>query len=458
LSRYITAACEHSHASGHRFSSAKVARLTVGPWLAALSYARASFECVGLAAPPFSSHVRLRSGPLQAVREEMQEALVRYELYPDRVKSTPIAKAAAEVVANRANNATRDMQEICTKAAQLLNLLPELEDGICVSSNDLETQQLAVDSAKFVFGDDASGEALNITRTLFQARDLILAQQKKDRSIAAYLSTMPPANLGELQVRIAGQQSDLRASNETWLHSKAEKLKGKCEALLKSTEGFRSSLKKLIDKRDELWRQRRSWIAATANIVKTKWYTAWAALKGGMILVRDGRQEAPKRKSVEARYQDLETAKDAIVKARTKLETKSKEMCDMSKLRRLRQRSTCMRYFGIPLKNHCASHNTQQPVSMLTLKLSLRKMMMLPKYYLLLSLLPMMLSLMPRMPMKLLSTPPLFESAKKKRSNKRGDNNEEDEFEISSTSPLITNQIAQAAGGGAYVPPPWLRL
>ena len=46
-----------------------------------------------------------------------------------------------------------------------------------------------------------------------------------------------------------------------------------------------------------------------------------------MLLVRDGRQEAPKRKSVEARLQDLAAASAAIVTAKKKLETKAKELC-----------------------------------------------------------------------------------------------------------------------------------
>jgi hypothetical protein len=264
---------------------------------------------------------------LPVVREEIQEALVRYELYSEKVKNTPIALAAATIASNRAINKTRTKEEICTKSAQLLNLLPQLESGIRVEAIDREAQQLAVDSARFVFGDAAPAAALTIASTLFQARDLLLAEQKKDRSMASYLNTMPPANLGELEARVAGQHSELQASNEIWLAKKAEKLKGKCDAFVKSAEGFKSSLTKLIAKRDEMWSQRRGWTAATTANVKTRWNTAWAAFRGNMLLVRDGRDEAPKRKSVEARLQDLAAASAAIVTAKNKLEAKAKELC-----------------------------------------------------------------------------------------------------------------------------------
>jgi hypothetical protein len=145
--------------------------------------------------------------------------------------------------------------------------------------------------------------------------------------MASYLNTMPPANLGELEARVAGQHSELQASNEIWLAKKAEKLKGKCDAFVKSAEGFKSSLTKLIAKRDEMWSQRRGWTAATTANVKTRWNTAWAAFRGNMLLVRDGRDEAPKRKSVEARLQDLAAASAAIVTAKNKLEAKAKELC-----------------------------------------------------------------------------------------------------------------------------------
>ena len=45
------------------------------------------------------------------------------------------------------------------------------------------------------------------------------------------------------------------------------------------------------------------------------------------MLVRDGRDEAPKKKSVEARFKDLESAKAVINSDKNKLEAKCKELC-----------------------------------------------------------------------------------------------------------------------------------
>ena len=264
----LNSACEHSHSSGNRFTTAKVARLSVGPWLAALKYARESFVCVGLASPALTSQVQTRNGPLPQVRQEMNAALRRYELYPERVKNTPIAKAAAEVAANRAANAEADKLETCKKAAQLLNMLPRLAGDIQVRSADVSL--LAVESAKFCFGEDASGTAISLACTLFQARELLLTEQKKQNAVAAYRSTMPPSSIAELQSIVNDQQSNLRTSNAEWLSKKAAALSVNCQAALKAKDTFCSSLTKLINKMIEMVEERQTWSAATQERMKTK--------------------------------------------------------------------------------------------------------------------------------------------------------------------------------------------
>ena len=251
----LNAVCEHSHLAGNRFTTAKVARLSVGPWLAALKYARESFVCCGLASPAFSSQVETRRGPLPQVRQQMEEALRRYELYPERVKNTPIAKAAAEVAANRAANAEADKVETCRKAAQLLGMLPRLASDIQVRSADVSL--LAVESAKFCFGEDASGSAISLACTLFQARELLLTEQKKQNAVAAYRSTMPPSSMAELQSIVNDQQSNLRTSNAEWLSKKAAALSVNCQAALKAKDTFCSSLTKLTNKMIEMVEERR---------------------------------------------------------------------------------------------------------------------------------------------------------------------------------------------------------
>jgi hypothetical protein len=464
----LNAACEQSHLSGQRFSSAKVARLTVGPWLAALSYARASFECVGLAAPPFSNQVQLRSGPLHAVREEMQEALIRYELYPEKVKNTPIALAAAELASNRALNKTRSKQEICTKTAQLLNLLPQLEDAILVETSDREAQQLAVDSAKFVFGDAAPQAALTIASSLFQARDLLLAEQKKDRSMSAYLASTPPASLGELQARVDGQQSGLQASNENWLRKKEDKLKGKCDQLLKSAEVFCSSLTNLISKRDEFWNQRRGWSSDTTSKVKTRWNTAWAALRDNMMLVRDGRNEAPKRKSVEVRFRDLESAKAVIVSDKNKMEAKCKEKCVESaslasvlQLHAVRW-STVEEAMTLAFQKSNSFHidaeaefvEDAHPIALAVAAvadpaaaaIAVEESVALP-------------AIVATAQAAAISAAPTVQKRKKSAAKKPAANNGVvDSFALESPPRSPQPQIARAVGGGVYVPPSWLHL
>ena len=93
----LNSVCELAHRSGNLFTPARVARMTVGPWLAALEYARDSFVTVGLAAPDIAPSVVLRSGPTAEAEQQLHDQLVRYELYPEKVKQTPIAINAAEL-------------------------------------------------------------------------------------------------------------------------------------------------------------------------------------------------------------------------------------------------------------------------------------------------------------------------------------------------------------------------
>lgn len=321
----LNSVCEHSALAGTRFTTAKVARLSVGPWLAALKYARESFVCCGLASPAFTSQVETRRGPLLQVRHEMDAALLRYELYPERVKNTPIAKAAAEVALNRAANAATDKLETCKKAAQLLNMLPRLAGDIQVRSADVSL--LAVESAKFCFGEEASGSAISLACTLFQARELLLAEQKKQNAEATYRSTMPPSNIADLESIVNDQQSHLRASNAEWVSKKATALAVNCQAALKAKDIFCSSLTKLITKQLDMVEERRTWTAAIQERLKTKWKAAWRILKASMLLVRDGKDQAPKRKSAATRFQDLVDLKSAIVAKKDKLVSKGGAMC-----------------------------------------------------------------------------------------------------------------------------------
>ena len=73
--------------------------------------------------------------------------------------------------------------------------------------------------------------------------------------------------------------------------------------------------------------QRRAWTAATQERMKTKWKAAWRVHKASMLLVRDGKDQAPKRKSAATRLQDLVDLKHAILAKKDKLNSKSGAMC-----------------------------------------------------------------------------------------------------------------------------------
>jgi hypothetical protein len=160
-----------------KFTSARIARLTVGPWLAALDYAYLSFVTCGLASPSISSSVTLRSGLTSQAQKELDEQLVRYSLYPHRVKNTPIAIAAAEVYANRISNMEHSKAEVCNKAAALLNLAPLLINGLVVETGHNE-HELTKSTAALLWGPAASESAIAMASSVLQARELVIAQNK----------------------------------------------------------------------------------------------------------------------------------------------------------------------------------------------------------------------------------------------------------------------------------------
>lgn len=313
-----------SQRAGGKFTTARVARITVGPWLAALKYAEASFVTVGLADPPIANSVTLRSGPTAEAQQAKEQQLRRYSLYPDKVKRTPIAIAAAEVHANRVSNMAKNKAEICQKAAALLNLVPALGDEIAVQTADSE-HELAKSTAQLLWGADANEGALGLASSVLQAADLIVAQNKAQSSISSYLATTPPPAIGPLQVLVEGQQSDLQESNTNWLIDKSAKLHNKCEAAKKAAGILHASLSKKLEKREEfltVYANHFNGQHMLTSTALTKVEAAATALEIAMRKERDGSEVAPKKKSLQNRVQDIQDIREKIVSAKKKLEEK----------------------------------------------------------------------------------------------------------------------------------------
>jgi hypothetical protein len=310
--------------AGGKFTSARVARITVGPWLAALKYAQASFVTVGLADPPIANSVTLRSGPTAEAQQLQEQQFRRYSLYPDKVKRTPIAIAAAEVHANRVNNMARNQAEICQKAAALINLVPALGNQIAVQTADSE-HEMAKSTAQLLWGADANQGALDLASSVLQAADLIVAQNKAQSSISHYLATTPPPAIGPLQELVAAQQSELQQSNTQWLRDKTAKLHNKCENAKKAAGILCASLSKKLEKRQELLTVYANHVSGQQTLTAaalTKVEAAASALEIAMRKERDGSEVAPKKKSLDNRLQDVQDIRDKIVCAKKKLEEK----------------------------------------------------------------------------------------------------------------------------------------
>ncbi len=313
-----------SQKAGGKFTTARVARITVGPWLAALGYALPSFFAVGLADPLPSNCVELRSGLTAQAQNEKERQFRRYSLSPDKVKNTPIAIAAAEVHANRASNMSKSKEAICQRAAALLNLVPALGDQIGVITDDSE-HELAKSTAQLLWGAGASQAALGLASSVLQAADLVITQNKAQSSISNYLATTPPASIVPLQALVDEQQSEVQQSNVIWLSDKASKLHNKCEAMKKAANTLCASLFKKLEKRDELlalWASHNGGQVMTAAAT-TKCEAAARALEIAMIKERDGSEVAPKKKSLDNRVKDVEDSREKIVDAKKKIEEKS---------------------------------------------------------------------------------------------------------------------------------------
>jgi hypothetical protein len=319
----LNSVCELAHRAGNPFTPARVARMTVGPWLAALEYARASFVTVGLAAPDIAPSVLLRSGPTAEAEQQLHDQLVRYELYPERVKQTPIAINAAELAERRLHNATKSKQEICSKSAVFLHLLPRLVDGMVVQ---VEEHGLARSSAELVWGsENLPPGAVQIASSVLQASELVAAQNKHDSALHAYIASVPPAAIAPLQQAVEGQHLALRTSNLSWLNKKSSCLSSRCQGVIKSKDALVQSLSKLMTKRLELVNQKQTFGDGTTNSVRTKWNTAWSSICATLLKTRDGSDVQPKRKSVHARLQEIVDARSSIASAKAKLESKSRQ-------------------------------------------------------------------------------------------------------------------------------------
>jgi hypothetical protein len=313
-----------SQRAGGKFTTARVARITVGPWLAALKYAQASFVTVGLADPPIANSVTLRSGPTTETLRAQEQQFRRYSLYPDKVKRTPIAIAAAEVHDNRVSNNAKNKAEICQKAAALLNLMPALGNQIAVQTADSE-HELAKSAAQLLWGADANEGAFGLASSVLQAADLIVVQNKAQSSISSYLATTPPPSIGPLQVLVAEQQSELQESNTNWLRDKSAKLHNKCEAAKKAASILCASLTKKLERRQELMTVYANHFSGQPTLTAaalTKVEAAGTALETAMRKERDGSEVAPKKKSLNNRLQDVQDIREKIVEAKKKLEEK----------------------------------------------------------------------------------------------------------------------------------------
>lgn len=320
----LNSVCELAHRSGNPFTPARVARMTVGPWLKALEYARPSFVTVGLAAPDIAPSVVLRTGPTAEAEQQVHDQLVRFELYPERVKQTPIAINAAELAERRLHNATKTKQEICSKSAVFLHLLPRLVDGMVVQVE--EEHGLARSSAELLWGsEDLPPGAVQLASSVLQASELVAAQNKHESALHAYIASAPPPAIAPLQQAVEGQHLALRTSNLSWLNKKSSCLSSRCKVVIKSKDTLVQSLSKLMTKRLELVNQKQTFGDGTANSLRTKWNTAWSSICATLLKTRDGSDVQPKRKSVDARLQEIVDARGGIANAKTKLESKARQ-------------------------------------------------------------------------------------------------------------------------------------
>jgi hypothetical protein len=189
----LNATLQRANTEQRRFDDVRVAKICVAPWLAALKFARRWFQAVGLAAPDVDLGAELRHGRQSHLQLEHQaDLLKRFEIYPERVTSTPIYINAAEKY-ERMENATRESQfDMYNRGAQLVGALPDLAiSKIC--TGPAAASNHAGDVAAVVFGPNPSSDAVDLSKVIIQASEFVHDQDAKRQRRQDYEVLMPRA-------------------------------------------------------------------------------------------------------------------------------------------------------------------------------------------------------------------------------------------------------------------------
>jgi hypothetical protein len=189
----LNATLQRANTEQRKFDDVRVAKICVAPWLAALKFAKRSFQAVGLAAPDVELGPELRNGRQTHLQLEHQaELLKRFEIYPERITSTAIYINAAERY-ERMENATRESQfEMYNKGAQLVGALPDLQRSkIC--TGPAAGADHAGDVAAVVFGPNPSSEAVDLSKVIIQASEFVNDRDSKRQRLQGYEILMPRA-------------------------------------------------------------------------------------------------------------------------------------------------------------------------------------------------------------------------------------------------------------------------
>jgi hypothetical protein len=215
--RHLNATLARANTDGRKFDEVRVAKICCPAWIAALKYARQSFVAVGLAAPDVNLGPVLRHGRQSHLQlEHTEDMLTRYEVFPERITSTPVYQNAAEKWAKFQENAQQDKLELLTKGAQMVGALPDVRKrALTVASAAAERDERAAKAARLVFGNHPPEDAITVAKLLVHASTFVQDDEQRRIREEEYERRMPGG-----AVNIEEEMEQLRAAGIATMHEK----------------------------------------------------------------------------------------------------------------------------------------------------------------------------------------------------------------------------------------------
>ena len=238
----LNATLARANVEGRRFDEVRVAKICCPAWIAALKkYIRKSFVAVGLAAPDVHLGPELRGGRMNPLQlEHSEEMMASYEVFPERITSTPIFQNAAAKWAAFQENAQQDKHAMYTQGARLVGALGDTRrKALTLESAAADRDSLATKAASLVFGQNPPEDAVAISKLLLQASTFVQEDEHRQSREDDYQRRMPAA-----AGNIDDQMQRLREAGIAAMHEKLKSVKRSFEIVTEHAQVIQKACSK----------------------------------------------------------------------------------------------------------------------------------------------------------------------------------------------------------------------